>query len=265
VRKPKLVPALVAAVVVGLGAAAPGYAAGESFRVVSVNATGCASGAFAMTVERANLDGGSYTAHTMVRAAGKIYMNENATISVNGLTGWNLFNNFSYGAVPNPGTWPIPQNTQLRIDFMVERPVGTVLWAWRTVVNSCYQGAILYNGLASADTDKDFIPTPADKCPKLSATSANGCPARTLTIGYDAGAHKFIGWLFATGFPKLYSRKTVTIWKAKKGPDKRIGKTRTTKRGNYTLARDPGPGSYYATAGKVGPVPKETSLAVRVR
>lgn len=265
-RSRKRAPILVAAsVVVALAAAAPGYAAGETFKVLNVTGTGCNSGNFAMLVDRANLDGGSYTLHTVARAGGKIYMNENATISILGQSGWNLFNNFSYGAVPNPGTWPIPENTQLRIDFTIERPVGTVLYAWRLVVHGCNTGTVLYNGPAAGDKDKDLVPVPADKCPKLSATSPDGCPARSLTIAWDGSGHRLFGWLSAKGFPKLYSRRSVTIWKARKGPDKRVAKVRTTKRGNYALARALATGYYYATSGKVGPVSKETSLAVRVR
>lgn len=71
-----------------LAAAGPSQAAGETFKVVSVNTPSCTSGGFGMTVERANLDGGDpYIVHTVVTVAGKIYMNEGATISVNGNSG----------------------------------------------------------------------------------------------------------------------------------------------------------------------------------
>ena len=263
---------VVAAVVAGLWATAPAYAAGETFKLLHVDAVGCASGDFHTTVERGNLDGGTYNVRTKVTVDGKIYMNESASISVNGESGWTLFSNFTYGAVPNPGTWPIPQNKQLRIDFTLERPLGTVLYAWTTVVDACNTGVILYNRLTSDDKDKDLVPVPKDKCPKLAAARANGCPlrVRTLTIGYDDTSHKFIGWLYSKGFPKLYSGRGVTIWKVRGGPDKKIATLKVTKRGNYALAYPQVNGTYYATAPGLlipssGQVTKETSLKLRLR
>ena len=122
----------------------------QSFQVVSVNTLGCASGEFGMTVLRSGLDGGSYTVRTVVNGGGLVYMNENASISINGNSGWNLFNNFTYGPVANPGTWPIPANTPLRIDFTLERPLGTVLHAWTLSVDGCNTGNISFNGPTSA-------------------------------------------------------------------------------------------------------------------
>ncbi len=134
-------------------------AIGETFQVVSVDTVGCNSGNFGMTVERANLDGGTYYVHTVVTVGGLIYMNEQASISANGLTGWNIFNNFTYGAVPNPGTYPIPSGQQMRLDFTLERPVGTVLYSWALVVDGCDTGNILFNGAPSGTACDLSIPT----------------------------------------------------------------------------------------------------------
>jgi hypothetical protein len=131
------------------GGVSVAFAQGESFQVISVNTTGCNSGNFGMTVQRANLDGGTYTVRTVVTVGGLIYMNENATISINGLSGWSVFNNFSYGPVPNPGTYPIPSGQQMRLDFTLERPVGSILFAWTLIVDGCDTGNIIYNGLTS--------------------------------------------------------------------------------------------------------------------
>ncbi len=262
---------VASAVVAGLWATAPAYAAGETFKLLHVDAVGCATGDLDMTVERANLDGGTYYVRTKVTTDGKIYMNEQASVSINGESGWSLFNNFTYGPVPNPGTWPMPQNKQVRIDFTLERPVGTILYAWSVVVDSCNTGVILFNGLTSADKDKDLVAVPKDKCPKLAAARPNGCPlrVRTLTIGYDKTDHKFIGWLFAKGSSKLYSGRAVTIWKVRGGPDKRIAKLKVTKRGNYAFAYAQVNGTYYATTPGLlipssGQVVKETSAKLRL-
>ncbi len=132
----------------------------ETFRVLSVDATGCNSGDFAMTVERANLDGGSYTVNTVVTVASLVYMNEAASISINGLSGWNIFDNFSAGAVPNQGSYPIPANQVMQLDFSLQRPVGTVLYQWRLRVDGCNTGNILFNGPPALDVGAG-VPVPA--------------------------------------------------------------------------------------------------------
>ncbi|MFN8530295.1 MAG: hypothetical protein U0670_16975 [Anaerolineae bacterium] len=133
-------------------------AVGETFQVVSVNTLGCNSGNFGMTVERANLDGGTYFVRTVVTVGGLVYMNEQASISVNGLSSWNIFDNFTYGAVPNPGTYPIPAGQEMRLDFTLERPVGTVLYSWALVVDGCDTGNILFNGAPSGTACDLSIP-----------------------------------------------------------------------------------------------------------
>ena len=132
------------------GGATVSLAAGETFKVISVNTTGCNSGNFGMTVERANLDGGTYTVHTVVTVGGLVYMNEAASISINGLSGWNIFNNYTYGAVPNPGTYPIPSGQVMTLDFTLERPIGTILFRWQLVVDGCDTGNIIFNGIPGA-------------------------------------------------------------------------------------------------------------------
>jgi hypothetical protein len=252
-------------------AAPPSHAAAESFKVLSVDTLGCNSGDFHMTVKRANLDGGTYTVRTLATAGGLAYMNESASISVNGQSGWSLFNNFTYGPVPNQGTWPIPSDTQLRMDFSLERPVGTILYRWSLVVDGCNTGNILYNALTSRDKDRDLVPTPKDRCPSLPAARSNGCPLRdrTLTFGYDAQGKKFIGWLFAEGYPKLYAGRAVTIWKVRPGADLKIGTATTTQVGNFALAHARLPGVYCATSNGLivataGQVTKDTSLKLHL-
>ncbi|MFN8450450.1 MAG: hypothetical protein U0521_18165 [Anaerolineae bacterium] len=61
---------LLICLVIVWGGATVSLAAGETFKVISVNTTGCNSGNFGMTVERTNLDGGAYTVHTVVTVDG---------------------------------------------------------------------------------------------------------------------------------------------------------------------------------------------------
>lgn len=145
----------------------------ETFQVLSVNTTGCNSGEFGMTVERANLDGGTYTVHTVVTVENLIYMNEAATISINGQSGWNVFDNFSYGSVPNPGTYPIPAGHQMRLDFTLERPMGTPLYDWLLIVDGCDTGNIIYNG-----PPEDYAATPL----AIPALSPAGISALALAL-----------------------------------------------------------------------------------
>jgi hypothetical protein len=265
---------VLAALVAGfLVLAAPaGHAASESFKVISVDTPGCDSGSFGMTVNLAGLDGVStYHVRTVATVAGLVYMNEDASISTAGSTTWHLFNIFTYGAVSNQGTWPIPQNKQVRMDFTLELPKGTVLFAWSTVVDGCNTGKVLYNALTSRDKDKDLVPTPKDRCPKLPAARVNGCPLRdrSLTLAYDEGGRKFFGFLFAEGFPKLYRGRTVTIWKVRPGADLRIGAVTTTMQGSFVLPRAHQTGVYYALSKgllvpSAGQVATDTSLRVRL-
>ncbi len=135
--------------VVILGNTFIGQSQGETFRVLSVHTAGCNAYQFTFSVERANLDGGTYILHTVVTAGGLIYMNEDVTISVNGVSGWALYPNFNYGSVPNPGAFPIPADTEMRVDFYIERPMGTRLFEWVFITDGCNTGAIVYNGPSS--------------------------------------------------------------------------------------------------------------------
>ncbi|MEO8392169.1 MAG: hypothetical protein ABI700_04170 [Chloroflexota bacterium] len=125
-------------------------AAGETFKVISVDETGCNAGEFVMTVDSANFDGGQYQVRTVVTVGGLIYMNEDASIFSDGTLSWGIFDLFTYGSVPNPGTYPIPSGQQMQVDFTVERPKGTILSAWRLVVDGCDTGNILFNGEPSS-------------------------------------------------------------------------------------------------------------------
>lgn len=250
--------------------ASPARAAGETFEVLSVNTTGCTSGAFGMTVERAGLDGGNYVVRTQVTVDGLSYMNESATISVNGNSSWNVFDTFTYGAVPNQGTYPIPQNKQMRLQFTLERPTGTILYDWTLVVDGCNSGNVLFNGLTASDADLDLVATPQDKCGTLPAATTNGCPLRARSLTMGRTADRLTGWLFAEGFPKFHARKKVTIWKVRPGPDQLVTKVTTNKQGAFTMAAKPKRGRYYATAPGLilplfGEVTADRSMTVKVR
>jgi hypothetical protein len=269
------VPALTAAIAstLALVGPPPAHAAGETFKVLTRNNIGCASGATTLTVERAGLDAGpSYTVHTVVTAGGLVYMNEAASISVNGQSSWGLFNNFTYDPVPNPGTWPIPAGIPMQIDFTLERPKGgPVLFQWKTVLDGCTTGNILYNNLSSLDTDNDLLTTPADQCPGAAAATPNGCPqiARVLKLKYKAKVHRFRGSIDCSVL-SLRNEQQVTIYKKRPGPDKKYGRARTDGLGLFALKKTVPAGRYYAVvlatidpnAGQAG---QTTSKTIRLR
>jgi len=257
-------------------ASPPVHAAGPTAQVLAVADPGCASGAFLMRVRFNGIEAGAPVAvHTIVRSGGLVYMDEGVQLPLNAPdTLWRLFDSFNYGDVPNRGTWPIPQDQPVRVEMRMERPAGTVLHSWSLSVDSCNRAKILYNGLTANDRDEDNVPLPTDRCPTVDGQGfANGCPLydRALTITYKKRAGRFVGRLGSTDpAHRLRRNMPVTVWRARPGPDRRIGKDLTNVRGRYVVAKRAKPGRYYATVPgilipRVGAVLGETSQKVRVR
>jgi hypothetical protein len=257
-------------------ASPPVHAAGPATQVLSVAGPGCASGGFVMRVRFDGIDPAApVVVHTIVRGGGLVYMDDSVTLQTNAPdTLWRLFDSFNYGDVPNRGTWPISDNLPVRVEMRMEQPKGTVLNSWSLSVDSCNQAKILYNGLTANDRDEDNVPVPTDRCPAVDGNGfANGCPLydRALTITYKKRAGRFVGRLGATDpGHRLRRGMPVTVWRARPGPDRRVGKDLTNAYGRYVVARHVKPGRYYATAPgillpRVGAVLNETSQKVRVR
>jgi len=107
------------------------------------------------------------------------------------------------------------------------------------------------DNLAQKDRDHDGRGNACDACPRLPATSPNGCPKieRSLTLDYSRGA--FRGRLSAR---KAACRKGqyVTIWQRVGaiggGDDVQLGDDTTNKQGRYVVAEPRSPGKYYSTA-----------------
>jgi hypothetical protein len=213
--------------------------------------------------------------HTIVRGGGLVYMDDSVTVQTNAPdTLWRLFESFNYGSVPNRGSWPIPDNLPVRVEMRMERPKGLVLDSWSLSVDSCNQAMVLYNGLTANDRDEDNVPIPTDRCPALNGVGfSNGCPLydRALTIAYKKRGGRFVGRLGTTDpHHRLRRGMPVTVWRARPGRDRRIGKDLTNAFGRYVVSKRVRPGRYYATAPgvllpRVGAVLGETSQRVRVR
>lgn len=242
----------------GLGLASSASAvATPSFDVVSIDGTGCASSAMAFTMVSENFDGvNPYTIHTKVSAGGLVYMNEGLELTVNETRAWTLYSSFSYAAVPNPGTFPLPEDTPVYVDFVVEQPKGTVLNTRRLVFESCNSGTVEHSG--------------RDRCPTVDADTLNGCPLldRTLALGYSRSDHALVGALVAPGHRVFAQERPVTIFRKRPGPDLKVARTTTSRQGTF-LVHYRGRGRLYATSPglvepEVGQVLKDTSATIRV-
>jgi hypothetical protein len=250
--------------------AAPSQAAGPSWTVTGVNSTGCNSNDWDIDVTFAGIPGAGYIAHTTVSSGGLVYMNEQVNDPSNGDTSWGLYTSSTYGATT--GAYPIPTGQQMKVVLSLEKPKGTVLSSWTFIAKECSHGTLLFN---ASDLDQDGVadsaPTVAiDRCPTLAAARSNGCPlrARTLTLAAKSGPRRVVGTLDAPGYPALDAGRTVTIWKKKPGPDRKVA-VRTT-RANGTFKARVGKGRYYATSpGVIAPTSGEAaadrSPTVRVR
>jgi hypothetical protein len=215
----------------------------------------------------------TYYWHTRVVSDGKVYMNEGFNDSRPTSSGdrtWGLYDEFSDGAVDNPGTWPIAPGKPVKAVLTLEQPKGTVLSSWTMVASSCDSSALLYNGPTSADLDEDYVTVPQDLCPTLTAFVPNGCPLRerTLTLRAKSEPKRVVGRLVAAGHPVLHAGRTVTIWKARPGPDRKVATRTTTSTGRFKAKV--GKGRYYATAPGLivpssGQVTADRSTTTRVR
>ena len=208
---------------------------------------------------------------TEVISDGKTYMNEAFTqAAASGDTTWELHSDFSYGEVSTPGAFPMTPGKPMKVVLTLERPIGESLSSWTMVAKSCDSSALLYNGPTAADLDGDYVATPTDKCPTLKSFRANGCPLRdrTLALNGKYDPKRVVGRLYAPGYPALYAGRTVTIWKVKTGPDRKVTTRTTNSLGKFKAYV--GKGRYYATARGVivasaGQVTSDKSVVRRLR
>jgi hypothetical protein len=254
--------------------AAPSHAAGESWSITDVNASGCKAGDWDLDVHWAGfVPLGTYLWHTRVVSDGKVYMNEgflDGRLTSSGDDTWSLYSDFTYGPVDNPGTYPITPGKPMKVVITLENPPGSVISSWTMVAASCDSTALLYNGPTAADLDEDFVKVPQDLCPTLTAFRTNGCPLRDRTLSLRAryGPKRVVGKLVAAGYSALSAGRTVTIWKARPGPDRKVAVRTADSLGKFRARVTKG--RYYATAPgllvpSVGQVSADRSTTVRVR
>jgi hypothetical protein len=127
----------------------PAAAQGPTWQVTGVLATGCANRQFRLNTERIGFPAETSLFRTIVQIDGLIYMHELATVNTDAapdVDDWRLFNLFTAGPVPNPGTWPMPADRPMTLDLTYEKPFGTIVYAWQVVIDGCNTGNIVYSG-----------------------------------------------------------------------------------------------------------------------
>lgn len=138
----------------------------------------------------------------------------------------------AYDGSAASGTWTLTASS-------LSLSSGTID-SWSVVIT--YAGTCNYDG--------DAVEDHSDACIGLAGATASGCPlaSRSLTARYRHG--RFRGVLSST-VRACRAAKSVTIWKVRRGPDRKIGTKTTASDGTYKLRRARHRGRYYATSPRV--------------
>jgi hypothetical protein len=253
--------------------AAPSQAAGESWRITDINASGCNDTDWDIDTHYDGLvPGAQYQWHTTVVSDGKVYMNESFTDDRTKSSDdeqWFLYSDFSGGPTENQASYPIAPGKPMKVVVTLGTSQGSPLSSWTMVAASCDSTRLIYNGPTAADLDEDFVPAPQDLCPGLKSFTADGCPVveRTVVLKARYGPTRVVGRVISS-HATFVAGRPVTIWKVRPGPD-RVVTTRTTTSLGKFKARV-GKGRYYATAPALvvptaGEVLADQSPTTRVR
>jgi hypothetical protein len=99
----------------------------------------------------------------------------------------------------------------------------------------------------SCDLDADGVEDHGDQCLGLAGRTTSGCPAaaRRLTASYRAGKVKGV---VSSPVAGCEASRVVAMMRVRKGPDRRVGVTRTRSDGSFRMTRPRKPGRYYATS-----------------
>jgi hypothetical protein len=109
--------------------------------------------------------------------------------------------------------------------------------------------------LEAEDDDNDGLVNEADECPSLQGDhEPSGCPsvARELTLKYKKGKRRFSGKVRAPdalNIPQCVEARTVSVWRKRQGPDKKIGDRLSGAGGAYELKKRARKGKYYSSVG----------------
>ena len=95
--------------------------------------------------------------------------------------------------------------------------------------------------------DGDALANASDGCQRVAAATASGCPPgeRELRVRHQ-NAKKRLKLSVASYYTEC-QRAEVVVWRARKGPDKKVATGTTSRRGLLTLEAPRRPGRHYAT------------------
>jgi hypothetical protein len=102
----------------------------------------------------------------------------------------------------------------------------------------------------SCDLDADGVEDHADGCLGLAAASPSGCPLASRVMSASHRKGKVTGRL-SSPVAGCASGREVTVWRVRRGPDRKVRTTRTRSDGSFRLARVKSAGRYYATSPRV--------------
>jgi hypothetical protein len=130
---------------VTLAAISSAAVAAPTWSVDSLNTIGCSGSATSFSTTLSGYTGGNEHWRTIVTAAGVRYMDEDAgQVASDGPWNWSLYSNTSGG--PAPGTWPLPSNTPITVDFMlIAGAGGQPVFHRQVVLSQCNGGTIVGN------------------------------------------------------------------------------------------------------------------------
>lgn len=135
-----------------LGACTPaGTHAPARLEFVQLEQAGCGSREFSFFLRRRNLGGGTYVVRTEAVVDGRHYMDERATIHLNGTYDWTLYDDHSYSPGARGADWPMPAGRPLRVTLTVTRPAGQFVDRQAFGFDGCDSGLLLLRSAVMAD------------------------------------------------------------------------------------------------------------------
>lgn len=112
----------------------------EYFSYYDINATGCGAGTFSL--KYTSLRSAAHRVGTLVRAGGKTYMDENASLSTIGVVNstWTLFS--SNNRDNQTSTFPLPLNTPFAVESTLYSTSYEPLWRTVVKISQCNGGTL---------------------------------------------------------------------------------------------------------------------------
>ena len=122
-------------------------------------------------------------------------------------------------------------------------------------------GSIAIDDLNS-DTRPDLVV--ANGAQRSVSVLLNGRSSAALSLSYQSRRHRFSGGLRSID-PVCANHRWVVVLRRHKGPDQKVGRVMTSRKGTYSIRRNASGGTYYAHASSGSACRAESSKAVTLR